>query len=116
MSVETDLKTTLGNAAGVSALVGNRVYPNIAQKGAALPYIVYSRSDTEKFSSLTGTNDPANARIEIGCTGSTYSSAKAVADAVIAALQGDGYQQSEYDLYDDATERHSIFIGWSFAE
>ena len=114
MSVETDLYDTLANDAGVSALVSTRIYPSLAPESAARPYIIYSVVSVDRYHTLPGVNDPANKRLQMECVDDGYSGAKAVAVAAIAALQGNGYQQSEYDLYDDQTQAHSIFVDWSF--
>lgn len=114
MSVETDLYDTLSGAAGVTALVSTRIYPNLAPESATLPYIVYSVVQADRYHTLIGSGDPANYRFQMECVGTTYASAKSVSAAVIAALQGNGYEQSQYDLYDDATQLHSRFVDWSF--
>lgn len=114
MSVETDLYSTLAAAAGVTALVSTRIYPGVAPENAALPYIVYSLTNTERLSTLLGSGDDARYQMQIDCVANTYTSGKAVAAAVVAALQGNGYQQFTYDLYDDVTQRHSMVVGWSF--
>lgn len=114
MSVETDLYDALSAAAGVTALVSTRIYANLAPESAAVPYIVYSLIQADRFDTLAGVSDPALYRLQIECVGRTYASAKSVSAAVIAALQGNGYEQAQYDIYDDVTERHSRFVDWSF--
>ena len=114
MSVETDLYSTLSNDAGVSALVSTRIYPNLAPENAGQPYVIYSVVTVDRYHTLKGDGDPANKRLQLECVDDGYEGAKALATAVIAALQGNGYQQSEYDLYDATTQLHSIFVDWSF--
>lgn len=114
MTVETDLYDTLAAAAGVTALVSTRIYPIKAPESATQPYIVYSLIQADRFDTLAGSGDPALYRFQIECIGTTYASSKSVAAAVIAALQGNGYEQSQYDIYDDVAQRHSRFVDWTF--
>ena len=116
MSVESALYTTLSGAAGVTALASTRIYPNVAPESATLPNIVYSAISSERMHTLIGSSDMLRKTIQIDCNATTYAGAKSLADAVIAALQGNGYQQSDYDLYDDTTQVHSVYIGWSFLD
>ena len=114
MSVESALYSALSSNGGVTALVSTRIYPAVAPDTAAVPYVVYSLSNTDRFHTLVGSSDPAKYQFQIGCTAATYDACKAIVSAVVAALQGNGYQQFTFDLYDDVTERHTMFIGWSF--
>jgi hypothetical protein len=114
MTVETALYSTLAGTSGVSALVSTRIYPGIAPESAAMPYIVYSLVGTDRLATLLGSGDYARKRMQIECVATTYAGSKALASAVVAALQSNGYQQSEYDLYDDVSQRYSCLIDWSF--
>lgn len=114
MSIETDLYSTLSNDAGVTALVSDRIYPNLAEEDDPRPYIVYQLITGERLSTITGVNDARRKRVQISCHADTYASAKAVAAAVYAALEGDGYLELEYDLYDHETQIHSAIVDWSF--
>lgn len=114
MSIESTLYSTLSTTAGVTSLVSTRIYPQVAPESAALPYIVYSTITGERIHTLPGVGNMERKTIQVDCNATSYSGAKALAAAVIAALEGDGYLQSEYDLYDDTTQTHSVFIGWSF--
>ena len=113
MSIESDLYATLSGAAGVTALVSTRIYPNLVPENVANPCIDYSLITGTKLHTLIGQNDMRRALIQISCHGDTYASAKAVAVAVIAALQGNGYQQSEFDFYDSTTQTHTVAVDWA---
>jgi len=88
--------TTIGEAvkallefdAGVSALVGDRCYPNSAPQNSTLPYIVYTVISDVRVQSMTGLSGLASPRIQFDCFASTYGGAKAVAEAVKVALAG----------------------------
>lgn len=114
MSIETNLYTTLSNDAGVTALVGTRIYPNPAPEGAEKPLISYFVVAGSRFQTIPGVGDATRKRIQINCHANTYSSAKAVAAAVISALEGDGYLDLEFDIYDPDTQTHTVAVDWSF--
>ena len=113
MSIETELHDTLSGAAGVTALVGTRIFANLVPENTANPCIDYSLIAGTRLHTLLGQNDMQRKLIQISCHGNTYPSAKAVAEAVLAALQGDGYQQSMFDFYDATTQTHTVAIDWA---
>lgn len=114
MSIETDLYTALSGAAGVTSLVSTRIYPNRRPEGATKPAIEYSTIIGTRDSTLSGSGDPDHKMIQISCHADTYASAKSVAQAVYAALEGNGYQESEVDLYDWETQTHTVALTWRF--
>jgi hypothetical protein len=114
MTIETDLYTTLSNDAGVTALVSTRIYPNMAPESAAFPYAVYQMVSGGRLSTITGVGDAIRKRIQIGNHSATYDEAKAVAAAVIAALEGDGYLELEHEFYDPISQVHTVIVDWSF--
>ena len=114
MSIETTLYSTLTGDSGVTALVDTRVYPNLAPEGAAHPLVTYQVVSGGREATIPGVGDAVRKRIQLSCHANTYSSAKAVAAAVIAALEGDGYCEMEYDLYDPSTQTHSTIVDWAF--
>ena len=113
MSIESDLYATLSGAAGVTALVSTRIYPNLVPEATANPCIDYALIAGTRLHTLIGQNDMERKLIQISCHGDTYASAKAVADAVVAALQGNGYQQSMFDFYDSETQTHTVAVDWA---
>lgn len=114
MSIETDLYSTLSTDSGVTALISTRIYPNPAPEGAQKPLISYQLVAGSRISTIPGTGDATRKRIQINCHANTYSSAKAVAAAVEAALEGNGYLELEYDLYDPTTQTHTVAVDWGF--
>lgn len=91
MSAETDFYALLSGSAGVTALVGTRIYPDVLPEDCIYPAIVYARSGTDPERLLDGS--VAVTRIELACAAwaETRVSADAVADAVEAALLGGGF-------------------------
>ncbi len=88
MTIEDGMYTELTSDAGVSALVGTRVHPMLRPKGGTLPAITYQRISSIRDNSLDGPMDYVSYRIQIDCWAGTYAQAKALGDAVRAALNG----------------------------
>ena len=86
--IEEALYSRLTNDAGVFALVGLRVYPQVIPQDAAYPAIAYERLTGEHIRSLTGSSQAANPRYELTCWGATRNSAKSVSEAVRGCLDG----------------------------
>lgn len=91
MSAETVLFATLDAAAGVHALVENRIYPDARPQDDALPAIVYTRESTEYVPTIHGTIALTRARLLLVCFGTTRASAEAVADAALIAVIAAGF-------------------------
>lgn len=89
MSIESALFTHLTEDAGVSALVGLRVYPQRRpQKGGSLPCIVYTRTGGEHVHHLLGVSGLCRADFDLDCQAETYIEAKALSEAVRNAMDG----------------------------
>lgn len=86
MSAETEVFAALDAAAGVHAIVGNRIYPDLRPQDDALPAVVYRRSGTSHESTIHGEVYLRRAQIDLDCIARTRASAEAIADAVEAAL------------------------------
>lgn len=114
MTIETDLYSTLSNDSGVTALCSTRISPNMAREGTALPYIVYAVVTGSNINTITGVGDMQRKRIQLDCNAATYTAAKNLAAAVIAALEGNGYKEFEFEQYDPETQVHTVFVDWAF--
>lgn len=85
MKVGAAIYSLLVNDSAVSALVGTRIYPELAEEGASAPYIVYSVVSNTPSDTKEGT--PIDeAQLEIFSVGNTYAAANDLADKVRAAL------------------------------
>jgi len=85
MKVGAAIYSLLVNDSAVSAIVGTRIYPELAEEGASAPYIVYSVVSNTPSDTKDGT--PIDeAQLEIFSVGSTYAAANDLADKVRAAL------------------------------
>lgn len=87
-SLEDGLYTFLAAQAGISALVGTRIYPLVAPEGAVMPCIVYQRIGGSRVVSHSGDSELARPRIQVSAWAETYDEAKSIAEAVVAATSG----------------------------
>jgi hypothetical protein len=84
--VEGAVYDILSDAAGVSALVGTRIYPMFAPQDVALPAIAYQRVSGGREYSHSGDSSLLRPRLQVLCIDDGYAGAKALAAAVTAAL------------------------------
>ena len=85
MKVGAAIYSLLVNDSAVAAIVGTRIYPELAEEGASAPYIVYSVVSNTPSDTKDGT--PIDeAQLEIFSVGSTYAAASDLAGKVRAAL------------------------------
>lgn len=70
MSIGQALYETLGQFAGLSALVGTRIFPDEAPQGASRPYVVWGEVSLVQASDLNGSAESGglnNYRIDVTC-------------------------------------------------
>lgn len=92
MTIEADIRTALTGHAGLSALVGTRIYPDKLPQNPTYPAIVYQRISTPRAQAISGTVASAAPRFQFsiyakdasGVTG--YDKSIAVATQLRAAL------------------------------
>ena len=92
-NVGTAIRSKLLEYSGVTAHVGQRIYPDVLKQNATMPAIVYKRISTLREHILKpDVTTAAHSRIEIRCYGTSRSNADDLADAVrmsgICAFQG----------------------------
>ncbi len=86
MAIEADLFAALTGHAGLSALVGSRVYPLILPQNPTYPAVTYQRISTPMAQVVTGAVAAASTRFQVNVWANTYSSAVNVAAQIRAAL------------------------------
>jgi hypothetical protein len=86
MRLEQALFNHLSTHAGLMAVVGDRIYPYKRPQGCAFPAVTYRRVSGARVRTFGGST--GKPRIQVDCCGKSYADAKAVADQVIAALEG----------------------------
>lgn len=70
----------------VSALVGNRVYPQIAAQGAAFPFVVYVLQDTSPSDTKSGVSTLDEVRYDIVVASESYAEASDLTNKIRTAL------------------------------
>jgi hypothetical protein len=106
VSAETTLVDVLENAAAVTAIIGERIFPDVIPQGADLPAIAYYRTSTEYVQTIHG-SAPVGATpgLSVACVAYTRPEADALADAALAALGAGGFsmlgRQAAVDLETD---------------
>ena len=127
MSIESEIFDRLTGFAGLSALVGTRVYPQILPQDPTYPAISFRRVSAVRPSAMGSDVGVVFARFQVdvwdqddeaGDAG--YDSAKAVSEQVRLALQRwrtttgtivqDTFFITEQDLYVDALEVHHLAL------
>jgi hypothetical protein len=88
MNIEEAIYSKLTGDAGVSALVSTRVYPNVVPQDIAMPAVAYQRISTVRDMAHDGPLGIAHARFQFTISASSYSSARNVANAIRAAVDG----------------------------
>lgn len=97
MSWETALRNILLADSAVMNLVGNRIYPLVLPENAALPAIAYAVVNESRAHAMLEPVPLREVTLAVQCYAKTYSQARALADAVTAAL--DGYRGALGDGY-----------------
>ena len=78
--------TILTSDSDVNAIVGTRVYPQIAAQGAAFPFIVYVLQDTSPSDTKSGVSTLDEVRYDIVVASETYAEASDLTNKVRTAL------------------------------
>ncbi|MGL4480450.1 MAG: DUF3168 domain-containing protein [Aeromonas veronii] len=91
MSAESSLYAILTADAGVIALVGDRIYPDLIPEGKVAPYIGYERVATDPIATIHGTILGTDVGFVVACWADTRLQAEQVADAVATAMQAAGH-------------------------
>jgi len=118
---EKVLYTKLSNIAGISDLVGDRVYPMLPGIDEPTPFIVYGKVSKLPTNKMQQTSDLRHTRIQVDVYADDYDSALAVRDLVIPAMErwsdsgtnpiiADTFLENEIDLYEDQTKQVHIAI------
>jgi hypothetical protein len=85
MSIDSDVYAVMANDAGLTALVGTRIYPQVIAQGEPMPAIVYAVK-TDAFPLLHGAPGLHQSRIAVQVWSDSIAEAKTIADAVVAAF------------------------------
>ena len=105
---EIVLLRTLREDAGLSALVGNKVFALVIPQGTKLPCITFQRIGGMPANTLSGHSGLEEIDLQIDVWARDYDEAKAIAKAARAAMPPSGPRFSAHliedqDLYEDGT-------------
>lgn len=81
-AMDEDLYTLLDD--GLGAVVGDRIYPDLAPSDAGLPYVVYAKADEDSMTMLSGLTVTISAEYELIFAAETREDAIEVANALKA--------------------------------
>ena len=125
MAIQNHIYTVLSSAAGLTALVGLRIYPVVAPESPEYPLVIYSEITKRKIISSGGTTDNlTEALYQFGCWADTYSSARAVANQVMTAIEDYAgtsdnttiqfcFFNSENEMFEPTTKKHFIALDFN---
>ena len=108
--IEEDLYSHLSTYAGLTALVGDRVYPVAAPQGIKPPFCVFLKVSNQRQYSHQGFSNLEQARLQVSCYADDPLEAKQVAAQVTAAMEAwpgvnvkaqAVFQDDETDLHDE---------------
>ena len=105
---ESVLLRMLQEDAGLSALVGSKVFPLFIPSGNYLPCVTFQRLRGRPANTLSGASGLEEIDLQIDVWARDYDEAKAIAKAVRAAMPSSGPRFSAHliedqDLYEDGT-------------
>jgi len=86
-SIEVAVRNRLLATGGVTALVGQRVYPDARAQGGAVPCLITGIQSEQKVQAFVATG-LTTCRFEVSAVARTRADAQAVATAVMLALNG----------------------------
>lgn len=103
---------------GMSGLIGDRFFPIGTRQDVAYPYVTYQRINTRGAGHLSGASNLDWPRFQLNVWGDTYSSARAVADALrtlldrvehtAAGLTVEATFQDERSEFSEATRKPGV--------
>jgi hypothetical protein len=91
MVFQADLYTYLHANAGLTALIGARLYPNDAPPDVVVPFVVYYEFATPREQLMSCAIGVSKPRIQYSTYADTYADALAVTDALRAAFTASTY-------------------------
>ena len=119
MSFAAALFNALGGHAGLGALVGARIYPDVAPMGVATPYVVWSEVGNAPTNNLSGgVPDVNNYRVQLAVLGGSALQARNVAEQARAAMAtAAGFKSIEVDYgsldFDDGSKVFGVRVDFS---
>ena len=92
MTAEAQLYAALSGRAGLTALVGTRIYPDALPENVPLPAVVFVRASTNPTYTICGVIVCEDVRLAITGWAKTRTEAEPVGDQIRLALEATGNQ------------------------
>jgi hypothetical protein len=114
------LFSRLSGYAGLTALVGARIYPRLLPQNPTYPAVTYDRISAERQSAMGSDSGLVSGRWQVSSWGKTYTDARDIAEQVRKALQRyrgtssgtviqDIFIESENDLPPELVDGEAVF-------
>ena len=101
MSAETEMRALLVADAAVAALVADRISADRIEQGSQRPFVVFTRTNTNREKTLDGTIVGVLVSMVVQCWADTRQAADALADAVQDVIEEQYHtvssRESDYD-------------------
>lgn len=97
MGINADLRTFLLEDSDLTALIGQRIYPQQRPEGPFQDSIIYTELGGERTRSLQGFSGQQNTQFQFDCESYDYDRAKEIAGLIVDLL--DCYQGTMGDSY-----------------
>ena len=115
MEIGKSIYNILSTTGNVSALVGTRIFPNVAPQTTAFPFIIYDVTGVEPTNTKDGVSTLDTNNVMISVYSNTYSEASSLAQLVRIAMDrlptntyaGEDIQSSEFQGYNDIFDNTS---------
>lgn len=112
MPIKT-IRNILVAAPAVTALVGQRISPNIRAQNEARPAVVLTLISLDPSNHLAGRPTADANRVQMDVFAESYNSARTVADACRDALEAaDVVMDNEFESYEDETAEYRVSQDW----
>ncbi len=117
MRAEQQIYQALLADAGVTALVDDRIAPDIAEQGWLPPLVVYERTTTEVTATIhQGAPVASKVTISASAWATTPLAAQQIADAMEVALRDVGICVDRFSSFDDTTAMHAAVVSFEVWE
>lgn len=101
MSLASDIRTALSANAALTAKVGTRIRPQMADENDASPYVVFEESGADPANGLDGHHHRTLARVQISAWAETFQAALEVSDEIRNAMQTANTNQTLKNTWED---------------
>jgi hypothetical protein len=118
VTIEALIYTRLSGFAGLTALVGTRIYKNIAPQNTGRPYVTYRRVTATRPPAMGRNSGVVRARFQFDSFDEDFADASAVRAQILAAIERwrdagppvvqDIFPVNELDLYEDDIRLHHL--------